>query len=125
MRKYSKAQEAYMLAVANVDVLKDQSKEWSKNWLQTHELTELKSPYAIEDDELFEQWAVESSVYEESIGLTEAENLKQQAEQNLINWGLSKVKNDLPVGIYATLMRGIEQYHIRQELIELTLKVQM
>jgi hypothetical protein len=125
MRKYSKAQEAYMLAVANVDVLTEQSKTWSENWLQAHNLSELKSPYTIEDDALFEKWAIESSLYEESIGLTEAEDLKNQAEQNLINWGLSKVKKDLPKGIYKTLLRGIKQYKIRQELIELTLKVQM
>jgi hypothetical protein len=125
MRKYSKAQEAYMLATANLDIIRDQSKEWSKNWLQTHNLAELKSPYQIEDDALFEKWAVEVSDYEKSIGLYQSEDLKSQAEQNLIDWGLSKVKKDLPKGIYATLMRGIKQYKIRQELIELTLKVDM
>jgi len=125
MRKYSKAQEAYMLATASLDVLKDQSKEWSKNWLQAHNLAELKSPYQIDDDALFEKWAVEISEYEKSIGLYAAEDLKSQAEQNLIDWGLSKVKKDLPSGIFETLMRGIKQYKIRQQIIELTLKVEM
>lgn len=131
MRKYSKAQEAYMFATANLDILKEQSKAWSRNWLDAHGLTGLKSPYEIEDteaidnDELFCAWVVENVAFEESIGMVEAEALKKQAEQNLIDWGLSKVKKDLPKGIYATLMRGIEQYHIRQELIELTLKVEM
>ena len=131
MRKYSRAQEAYLLAVANLDTIREQSKAWSRNWLDTHGLTELKSPYQIEDteatdnDALFTAWAIENAAFEESIGISEAEDLKKQAEQNLIDWGLSKVKKDLPSGIFETLLRGIEQYKIRQQLIELTLKVEM
>jgi len=133
-KKYSKAQEVYMLAKAHLEVLETQEKVADHQYIIDNGI---KNPdgsipeqiYCIEDDEIFEKANEEFGKVLDKTGLwneiLEARKLLKEAEQNLIDWGLLKVKKDLPPGIYTTLLKGMKQYEIRQKLIELTLRVEM
>lgn len=132
MRKYSKAQEAYMLAKAHLETLENQEKELERQYIVKNGI---KNPdgsiperiYCIEGEDIFNKANEETAKIAEEIGLwaeiLEAREMLKQAEQNLIDWGMSRVKKDLPKGTFETLQRGIKQYGIRQKLIDLTLKL--
>lgn len=135
MRKYSKAQETYMLAKANLEVLEAQEKEIDHNYIIENKI---KNPdgstpkyiYCIDDETVFDKANAECSKITEDSGLwaeiLEARELLKEAENLLITWGLSRVKKDLPSKAYETLVKGMkEQYTIRCKLIDLSLKVAM
>lgn len=132
MRKFSKAQETYMLAKDHLETLEEQESKLDHQYIIDNNI---KNPDGstpefidcIEDDEVFEKANENFSIIVEYSGLwaeiLEARRILKQAEQNLINWGFTVVKNDLPRDTFNTLQRGMSQYKIRQKMIELTLKL--
>jgi hypothetical protein len=134
-RKYSKAQNLYMLAKANLETLEAEEKSLEHKYIIDNGI---KNPdgsipdliYCIEDEQIFNQVNEAFGKITEDSGLwteiLEARELLKQAEENLINWGLTIVKKDLPKATLETLIRGMKhQYKIRLEMIELTLKLQI
>lgn len=132
MKKHSKAQKVYMLAKAHLETLEDQEKELERQYIAENDI---KNPdgsiperiFCIDDEEAFDrankataQMAEESGLWDE---ILEARELLKQAEENLINWGLSIVKKDLPKNAFETLQRGRAKYTIRKKLIDLTIKL--
>lgn len=132
MIKYSKAQEVYMLAKAHLETLEDQEKELERQYIIDNGI---KNPdgsipdsiYCIDDDETFNRVNEATAKIAEEIGLwaeiQEAREMLKQAEENLINWGLSIVKKDMPKSLFQTLQNGLNRYKIRKQVIDLTLKL--
>lgn len=133
MRNYSKAQEVYLLAKATLETLEAQEKELECKYIIDNGITnpDGSTPeriYCIENEVTFDKANEATAAMAEASGLwteiLEARELLKQAEQNLIDWGLAIVKKDLPRAAYDTLIQGAAwQYKVRQELVELTLKL--
>jgi hypothetical protein len=123
MKNYSKVQKDYLAAKKNLEVIKEQSENWTKKWLKQNALSDLTSAYEIENDDIFETWSKGNAEFEETLGISKVKEMLNITEENLINWSLNKVKKDLPKVTYQTLLKGMKQYKIRCELIELALKL--
>ena len=134
MRKYSKPQNIYILAKANLEVLEAQEKEVERNYIAENGIRNLDGAtpeyiYCIDDETVFDKANLECSRINESSGLwaeiLDARELLKETETIMIKWGLNRVKKDLPLKAYNTLVKGMEEYTIRRKLIDLSLKVVM
>jgi aspartate/methionine/tyrosine aminotransferase len=132
MRKYSKAQNFYLLAKAHLETLEAQEEELDRQYIINSGITnpDGSTPeriYCIEDVETFDRANEALAKTLEESGLwaeiLEARQLLKKAEQNLIDWGLGRVKKNLPAGVFETLQRGMKQDKVRQKLIDLTIKL--
>lgn len=132
MIKYSKAQEVYMLAKAHLEALEDQEKELERQYIADNSITNPDGSipdqiYCIDDKETFDRVNEGFAKMTEDNGLwdeiLEAREMLKQAEENLINWGLSIVKKDMPKSLFQTLQNGLNRYKIRKQVIDLTLKL--
>ena len=131
-RNYSRAQETYLLAKANLEVLETQEKELERNYIVDNGIkgsdgTIPEYIYCIDDETVFDKANAEFSKIVEDSGLwakiLEAREFLKEAEQNMIVWGLNRVKKDLPAKAYETLLKGMKEYTTRCKLIDLSLKV--
>ena len=134
MRKYSKYQNAYLLAKANLEALEEQEKEIEHNYIITNKIKNIDSSipervYCIEDEIIFDKVNIDVSKITEDCGLwneiLKAKELLKKEEDKLITWGLNRVKKDLPSKAYETLLKGMKEYTTRCKLIDLSLKVVM
>jgi hypothetical protein len=127
MRKYNKVQSAYMSALAMVSTLKEQAQDIEQAYMRSHNITDENglTPahiWCIDDDETFNavNIAIEKEV--ESLGIPEAESLLRQAEDAMIEYGLSivppKQREILHQAIYDRRI-----FKIRQQVIDLVMKL--
>ena len=134
MRNYSKYQKTYLLAKANLEVLEEQEKEIEHNYIIANKIKNIDGSipervYCIGDENIFDKANADVSKITEDSGLWNeilgAKELLKKEEEELIKWGINRVKKDLPNKTYETLLKEMKVYATRCKLIDLSLKVVM
>ena len=129
MRKYSKVQENYLLAKANLDVLEAQEKEIDRKYIVEHHIVNPDGSipsvsWMIDDDEIANKAIAECSKIVEDSGLwaqiLEARELLKEAEKVLIAYGLSIAPSKERLILEKTV---VNNYTTRLKVIDLVLKL--
>lgn len=119
----NRIQEYYILCKANLKLFEEEGNQRECEYLAAKGIknadgTTPERIYCIDDDAIFEVINAEyqSPLYER---IEEARNKLRQAEENLIEYGISIA----PAGIREALRNGVHSYTIRQKLIDLVCRL--
>jgi len=125
----NKVQRDYMLAKAYLDTLESEHKELERNYIKTQNIinadgTIPEAIYCIDDEETFERINYEFSVLPENTAhwekILEAKRTLKQAEQRLIDYGLSFA----PIKEREILIKAASHdYVMRQKIIDLVMRL--
>ena len=90
----NKQQKAYMVAKAKLDTIKDLANEIERKYITENNITNANGEtptniYCIDDDEMFDKANEATAPEIEALGIVAAEKALRDAEDALINYGLS------------------------------------
>jgi hypothetical protein len=130
-RTYNKIQETYMLAKAHLEILEDQEKKADHQFVLDKGITNPDGSipeylYCIDDDELFEKASAEYDTLDDNglwNDILEARKLLKEAEENLIQYGLSIMPARYSREREMLKREVSENYTTRKKFIDLTINL--
>lgn len=129
-RTYNSLQKTYMLAKASLEELEEREREVDSKYIQDNHIVNPdgsipRASWAIDIDEIADKAIDDCSKIVIESGLWDkilyARNLLKEAEENLIQYGISLMPNSKDK---TTLKEAVSKdYNVRQKVIDLTLRL--